>query len=166
MKRTLTLFCMTCACASLALAQTSAPAQKKNWFGDPFFQVASGLIACPAPEGPLLTQDEERAEEHWRAERGTSCFEAGRCRLPNSYLYDKDLAPPVAAALAAVPGVQSASVWVTIQRRWVFLQGCVTTPAQITELQQAAQAVPDVEIVVPMLLVGTTGKPRYQVRQP
>ena len=157
---------MTCACAGLAFAQTSTPVQKKNWFNDPFFQVASGLIACPVPEGPLLTQDEERAEEHWRVERGTSCFEAGRCRLPNSYLYDKDMAGPVAAALAAVPGVQSASVWVTIQRRWVFLQGCVTTPAQITELQQAAQKVPDVEIVVPMLLIGTTGEPRYQVRQP
>jgi hypothetical protein len=165
MKRTLTLLCLSCACAGAAFAQDAAPAQKKNWFGDPFFQVASGLGACPVPEGPLLTQDEARAEEHWRAERGTSCFEAGRCRLPNSYLYDQGLAAPVAAALAAVPGVQAASVWVTIQRRWVFLQGCVTTPAQITKLQQAAQAVPEVEAVVPMLLVGTTGKPRYNVRQ-
>ena len=164
MKAALILLCLAGSWTGSGFAQ--APPAKKNWFGDPFFQVASGLAACPVPEGPLLTQDEERAEEHWRAERGTSCFEAGRCRLPNSYLYDKDLAAPVAAALAAVPGVQGASVWVTIQRRWIFLQGCVTEPAQIAALQQAAQAVPDVEIVVPMLLVGTTGKPRYNVRQP
>lgn len=166
MKHALALLCLGCACAGPAFSQTLAPAQKKNWFGDPFFQVASGLAACPVPEGPLLTQDEARAEEHWRVERGTSCFRAGRCRLPNSYLYDKGLAAPVAAALAAVPGVQGASVWVTIQRRWVFLQGCVTAPAQITALQQAAQAVPEVEAVVPMLLVGTAGKPHYSVRQP
>lgn len=148
------------------LAQAQAPPEKKNWFNDPFFQISSGLAACPVPEGPLLTQDEARAVEHWRVERGTSCFQAGKCRLPNSYLYDKGLAAPVAAALAAVPGVQIGSVWVTIQRRWVFLQGCVTTPEQVTALEQAAQAVPDVEIVVPMLMLGTSGKPRYDVRQP
>lgn len=164
MKAAPALLCLIGAWGGLAHAQ--APPEKKNWFGDPFFQVSSGLAACPVPEGPLLTQDEARAVEHWRVERGTSCYEAGKCRLPNAYLYDKELAAPVAAALAAVPGVQAGSVWVTIQRRWVFLQGCVTTPQQITALQQAAQAVPDVEIVVPMLLVGTTGKPRYDVRPP
>ena len=118
------------------------------------------------PEGPLMTPHESQVEEHYRVERGTSCWLHGECKYPNSYLYDKHLAAPVAAALAAVPGVQAGSVWVTIQRRWVFLQGCVTTPGQITKLQQAAQAVPDVQIVVPQLLVGSTGKPVYDVRPP
>ncbi|MGH8820933.1 MAG: BON domain-containing protein [Rhodoferax sp.] len=166
MKRALILLFLSCSCAGPVFAQTTAPEQKKNWFDDPFFQVSSGLAACPVPEGPLVTQHEAQVEEHYRVERGTSCWLHGQCKYPNSYLYDKPLAAPVAAALAAVPGVQGSSVWVTLQRRWVFLQGCVTTPEQIQALEQAAQAVPDVEIVVPQLMVGTTGKPRYDVRQP
>jgi hypothetical protein len=42
-----------------------------------------------------------RAESHWRAERGTSCFQSGRCRLPNSYLYDKEIIPRVKKAIDA-----------------------------------------------------------------
>ena len=164
MRRTPVLLILACTAAPLVLAQGTSG--KKNWFDDPFFQVSSGLPACPVPEGPLMTQHEAQVQEHYRVERGTSCWLHGQCKYPNSYLYDKHLAAPVAAALAAVPGVQTSSVWVTIQRRWVFLQGCVTTPEQITKLEQAAKAVPDVEIVVPMLMVGTTGKPRYDVRQP
>jgi hypothetical protein len=150
--------------ATVAHAQ-GAP-EKQNWFGDPFFQVSSGLSACPVPEGPLLTREEAREAEHWRAERGTSCYLHGQCREPNAYLYDKGLAKPVAKALAAVPGVQADSVWVTIQRRWVFLQGCVRTKAQAGALQRAAQAVPDVDAVVPQLLVGAKGRPPYDVRRP
>lgn len=164
MKRMLALVVLACAAAPLVLAQGTS--DKKNWFDDPFFQVSAGLSGCPVPEGPLMTRQEAQAAEHYRVERGTSCWLHGECKYPNSYLYDKHLAAPVKAALAAVPGVHSGSVWVTIQRRWVFLQGCVSTPQQVTALQQAAQAVPDVEIVVPQLMVGTTGKPHYDVRQP
>ena len=164
MRRTLALLVLASTAAPLVLAQGTSG--RKNWFDDPFFQVSSGLAACPVPEGPLMTQHEAQVEEHYRVERGTSCWLHGKCKYPNSYLYDKHLAVPVRTALAAVPCVQAGSVWVTIQRRWVFLQGCVTTPQQITKLQQAAQAVPDVELVVPMLLVGTHGKPGYDVRQP
>lgn len=164
MKRPLILAVLGCIVAPLALAQGNAG--RKNWFDDPFFQVSAGLAACPVPEGPLMTRQEAQAQEHYRVERGTSCWLHGECKYPNSYLYDKHLAAPVKTALAAVPGVRTGSVWVTIQRRWVFLQGCVTAPAQITALQQAAQAVPDVEIVVPQLMVGTTDKPHYDVRRP
>lgn len=92
-------------------AQAETPPDKKNWFGDPFFQLAAGLPACPVPEGPMLTYDEQRVEAHWRA--------GAR---------HQSLAAPVAAALRAVPGAGTSSVWVTIQRRWVFLEGCVSSP--------------------------------------
>jgi osmotically-inducible protein OsmY len=104
--------------------------------------------------------DEQRREAHYRIERGTSCWLAGTCKESNAYRYDKALAAPVEAALKAVPGVERSSVWVTIQRRWVFLEGCVAAPGQITQLEQAARSVADVESVVPML--GLPGdKPRY-----
>lgn len=155
-------------CGLAALLQLPAQAQpapeKKNWFDDPFFQVSAGLPGCPVPEGPLLTLEEQRQEAHWRAERGTSCWLAGQCRESNAYRYDKTLAPQVEAALKSLPGIAGSSVWVVLQRRWVFLQGCVASAAQAAQLEAAARAVPEVEAVAPMLSVGTAGPPRYPVR--
>ena len=134
-----------------AQPQPEPPPDKRNWFDDPFFQLSAGLPSCPVPEGPLLTFEEQRREAHGRIERGTSCWLAGRCRDSNAYRYDKALAPQVEAALKAVPGVERGSVWVTIQRRWVFLEGCVPSPQLAQQLESAARAVPDVETVVPAL---------------
>jgi osmotically-inducible protein OsmY len=125
--------------------------------------VSTGLAACATPEGPFYTAEERRVQTHSRLERGTSCWLAGKCTDSNAYRYDKPLAPKVRAALLAVPGVRSGSVWVMIQRRWVYLQGCVPTPALARRLERAARAVPDVETVVPDLMTGTRGKPPYPV---
>ncbi|HYW55577.1 MAG TPA: BON domain-containing protein [Polaromonas sp.] len=144
-----------------AMAQSHNPLEKKNWFGDPFFQVSKGLAACPAPEGPMLTFEEQRLQAHWRAERGTSCWLAGKCKDSNAYRYDKTLAPQVEAALKALPELAVSSVWVTVQRRWVFLEGCVASPEHALKLEQAVKSVPEVEAVVPALMIGARGKPPY-----
>jgi hypothetical protein len=149
--------------AGVAHAQAPSAEEMRNWFDDPFFPVSSGRADCPVPLGPMLTRDEQRREAHYRVERGTSCWLAGRCSESNAYRYDKGLAAPVAAALKAVPAIERSSVWVTIRRRWVFLEGCVASPGQAAQLEQAALAVPDVEIVVPTLSVGATQAPRYPV---
>jgi hypothetical protein len=145
-------------------SQTVAPDQeRRNWFEDPFFQLSSGIAACPVPLGPMLTRDEQRREAHGRIERGTSCWLAGKCRDSNAYRYDKGLAAPVKAALMGVPGLDRTSIWVTIQRRWVFLEGCVASPGQSAQLAQAAREVTDVESVVPILSLPGQA-PRYQLR--
>lgn len=144
------------------LAGTAQAEALKNWFGDPFFQASADLRRCPLPLGPLLTEQEQRREAHWRAERGTSCWLAGRCAHSNAYAYDAGLAAPVRAALAQA-GLQGSSVWVTIQRRWVFLEGCVSSLQQAQALEAAARSVPRVETVVPALSVGTRTPPRYAV---
>jgi len=160
------------ACLALLLGAASAAAEegrepdKKNWFDDPFFQVASGMRGCPTPEGPLYTEQERRSQMHSRLERGTSCWLAGRCADSNAYRYDKALAPRAQAALSAVPGVRRGSIWVIIQRRWVYLQGCVPSRALAARLEQAARGVPDVELVVPDFMIGTRGKPSYPVASP
>lgn len=159
------LLCSLAAALPIAV-QAQSPAPRKNWFNDPFFQVAGGLPACPVPLGPLLTDDEQRQQAHGRIERGTRCFAEGRCQDFNAYRYDATLAAPVRAALLAVPGVARGSVWVTIQRRWVFLEGCVAQPALVQRLVRAAQAVPDVETVVPLLSVGTRAKAPYALAPP
>ena len=131
---------------STAHAAAAPPAQpsetKKNWFDDPFFQVAQGLPACPVPEGPLYTEAERRTQIHSRLERGTSCWLADKCADSNAYGYDQPLASKVHAALDTVPGVRRGSVWVIVQRRWVYLQGCVPTRELRARLERAARAVP------------------------
>lgn len=149
--------------AQTGMAQEPGPGPKQNWFDDPFFQVAAGMRSCPVPEGPFYTAEERRAQTHSRLERGTSCWLAGRCADSNAYRYDKPLAPKVRAALEAVPGVRRGSVWVILQRRWVYLQGCVPSAALAKRLERAARAVPEVETVVPDLMVGTRGRPPYPV---
>ncbi len=150
----------------LSAGAGTAAEPKRNWFDDPFVQVAAGLPACPVPEGPLYTEAERRQQMHSRLERGTSCWLAGRCADSNAYRYDKAIAPKVQAALARVPGVRRASVWITVQRRWVYLQGCVPSAGLARRLERAAKAVPDVELVVPVLMQGTRGRPPYPVPAP
>ena len=142
------------------------PAERRNWFDDPFLVATNGLPGCPVPDPPLLTQAQMQHETHWRAERGTSCFRSGRCRLPNAYLYDKEIAPRVVKAIDAAGTFADTSVWVEGQRRWVWLKGCVSTQAQADELERLVRLIDDVEAVIPQLIVGTTmpaGQPVYRL---
>ena len=120
------------ACATLLASPLGAVAQaRQNFLGDPFVQLTSSLASCPVPEGPLLTAEEVRAEMHARVKRGASCFMAGRCRLHNAYLYDKEIigrvGKLVAALVAREPQLAATSLWAEGQRRWVYLKGCVQT---------------------------------------
>ncbi len=142
---------------------SAADATKTNYYGDPFVQVTSAMPSCPVPEGPALTEAGARAEAHWRVERGTSCYQSGRCRLPNAYLYDREIVPRVARSVRGDRRFDDTSVWIIGQRRWVFLQGCVRSAAQATDLENAVRRVDEVEAVVNQLIVGTTGRPPYPV---
>ena len=144
----------------------SAPAERRNWFDDPFLVATTGLRGCPVPDAPLMTEAEMRQDSHWRAERGTSCFRSGRCRLPNAYLYDKEIAPRVVQAIRVAGTFDDTSVWVEGQRRWVWLKGCVSTAAQAAEMERVVRLIDDVEAVIPQLIVGTTmpaGAPVYRL---
>ena len=162
-------FRLAAACVALtvfAAGDVAADDARKNWFDDPFVQATSSIASCPVPEGPLLTDRERRAEAHWRVERGTSCFRSGRCRLPNSYLYDRELLPRVAQFIRRDGRFDDTSVWIEGQRRWIFLKGCVRDRRQALELERAVRGVDDVEAVVDQLLVGSDRKPRYRVAAP
>ena len=122
---------------------------RTNYYDDPFVQVTSSIAACPVPTGPLVSADEAKAASHWRVERGTSCFQTGRCRLPNAYLYDKEIVPRVAQFLKQSDLFDHTSIWIYGQRRWVFVMGCVSSEEQGMALEQAVRQVDDVEAVVP-----------------
>ena len=138
-------------------------AARTNVFNDPFFAVTHGLPGCPVPEGPLLTEEEAKAEAHGRSQRGVSCYLAGRCRLSNAFLYDKEIIPRVEKAIHADGRYEDTSVWVLGQRRWVFLKGCVRTKDEATALERLVRDIDDVEQVINELSVGTSAKPAYAV---
>lgn len=144
----------------LALA-AHAQEQRRNAFDDPFLQVTSAIPGCPVPRPPGYTEAEIREEAHVRAQHGTSCYQSGRCRLPNSYLYDKEIVPRVQQYIRRDGRFDDTSVWIKGERRFVTLYGCVKTQAQKEEMERTILLVDDVMGVVNLLMVGTQNKPRY-----
>ena len=96
-----------CACAAAATA--ASPAVLINPFHDPFVQATQGLAICPMPSPPTYTHAEMQEVEHHRVEQGNSCYLAGRCRLSNSFLYDRGIAGALLPKLRADPGLWCAS---------------------------------------------------------
>jgi hypothetical protein len=149
------------------LAACPSNAQERiNYFGDPFLQVTQAVPGCPVPEGPLITLEEMRAQSHGRADRGTSCFRSGRCRLPNAFLYDKEIIPRVKLHIGQDDRFTDTSIWIMGQRRWVYLMGCVASEEQSDTIEREVRGVDDVEAVINELMIGSTGKPRYRVLAP
>lgn len=162
--RTMAVFCF--ALGLLGAVSDLRAQERKNYFGDPFVEVTSALAGCPVPEGPLITVDEMRAQAHGRVDRGTTCFRSGRCRLPNSYLYDDEIIPRVKRYIGQDERYADTSVWIMGQRRWVYLMGCVASEQQSDALERAVRGVDDVEAVINELMVGSGSKPRYRTLMP
>ncbi len=113
----------------MALSVGAAAAQeRRNWFDDPFVQVTAALPGCPVPAPPGMTEEEMRAEATCGPSTAPAATGSGRCRLPNSYLYDKELIPRVVQYLRMDGRFDDTSVWVLGERRLVTLMGCVRTP--------------------------------------
>jgi BON domain len=144
--------CLAAVALAAATAATAAE-QRANYFDDPFLQVTHAIAECPPQEGPLITQAEMRAQAHVRAERGTSCYLSGRCRLPNAYLYDKEIIPRVDKAILADGRFAQTSIWVEGRRRWVWLKGCVRTRSAADALEKLVRSIDDVEAVINELVV-------------
>jgi len=146
--------CVAAALAWVALSAAAADEPRRNAFDDPFQQLTHALANCPVPPGPMLTEAEARQQAHGRVERGTSCYRAGRCRLPNSYQYDKEIMPRVQKAVDADGRFErTTSVWATGQRRWIWLQGCVSAEDESKALEALVRGLDDVEGVVNELVV-------------
>jgi hypothetical protein len=160
----------TAVVATLALSLPGRAADndepRSNVFGDPFVQATHAIAACPVAEGPLVTAAEARAQSHIRVEKGTTCYYWGRCRLPNGYLYDKEIVPRVVRFITLDDRFANSTIWVLGQRRWVYLKGCVANAEQASELEREVRLIDDVEAVINELMIGTAGKPPYAVARP
>ncbi|NEX63113.1 BON domain-containing protein [Noviherbaspirillum sp. 17J57-3] len=138
----------------------------ENWFNDPFFQVSNGLPQCPVPRGPFRTEAEKIAESHGRVERGTSCWLAGKCEHANAYAFDADIARHVRERFAGAPGFAKDSLWVMVNRRMVWVQGCTSGAASRGRLETLLSSLPDVDQVFFDLMQGTAGTPPYRTLAP
>jgi hypothetical protein len=143
----------------------SAPVQaqdRQGDLGDPFVQVTAAVAGCPVPRAPSLTPAQRREQAHVRAQHGGSCYRSGRCRLPSSYLYDQKIVPRVATYLRQDGRFDDTSVWVLGERRLVTLMGCVQSEQQAQAMERAVLLVDDVMGAVNQLMVGASGRPKYE----
>lgn len=138
----------------------------KNPFHDPVIQLTRGMSSCPVPEEPLYTERQYRELAHERSQRGVSCWLAGRCRLPNGYLYDAEIIPRVEIAVNETTRYANTSVWALSQRRRVWLRGCVRTAEQAKDIEAIVRHIDDVEDVQNELMVGVDGAPPYASQEP
>ena len=142
-------FLRTLALAALPCMAVAQPGPGTNPFGDPVLQLSQAIPQCkPMPAFRPATPDEIRAQAHGRVDRGTTCYRSGRCRLPNAYLYDKEIIPRVQKAVEFDGRFADSSVWVEGQRRWVWLRGCVRGKADKEALEQLVRSLDDVEAVI------------------
>ena len=157
------------AVALLVGCATQADAPLLNPFNDPFLQATAGR-PCPAPLGPAYTEAELRVEAHSRIERGTTCWLQGLCDEPNAYRYDAANATAAVLALRRDPTLAGTTIWLTAQRRFVYLEGCVADLAQARRAEALVKALADVDRVIPALalpgekppyaLAGAASRPR------
>jgi hypothetical protein len=132
----------------LAIASGPAePAERHNWFNEPIVQLSSDLPDCPAPSGPLLTEEQMRAQAHDRIEHGTSCYLAHECRYASAYAYDPEIAEVARQRLQDKPKLRGSTLWLTAQRRFVRLEGCAASRRQLDYVTRTLQALPDVQQV-------------------
>jgi hypothetical protein len=150
---------------AVPIAASAEDEPLKNWFNDPFFAASADVADCPVPLGPLLTKTEMEHEAHVRVERGTRCYMEGRCTKSNSYLYDPEIAANLRDALAKSSALKGTSVWVSVQRRWVFIQGCANARSKKATLEAIARQIRDGENVFVYLRFDRKQPPPYPVLQ-
>jgi hypothetical protein len=152
--------------ALLLLAGTRAAAERRNWFDDPFFPISHAIPACPEPAGPRVTEEERQVQSHRRAEKGTTCWLARECDRPNAYAYDADIAAGIRAAVRTHTLSVDTSLWVTVQGRVVYIEGCVAREAQAGEIEAAMRQVPHVQQAIAIVTTRPTAGLPYKALAP
>lgn len=148
----------------LAMCPVQASEGLQNWFNDPFFRVSAFVANCPMPAGPFGTESDRRVQAHRRAEKGTTCWLAGECERPNAYAYDQEIASAFRAAVSDRKPFQNTSLWVTVQGRVVYIEGCAEQESAASELEAFARALPHVQQAIAILRTDSSAPPPYRLR--
>ena len=149
--------------AAIAAAGAPPAAERRNWFDTPFGPAVAGMPGCPRPEGPLITEEQMRQLAHGRIERGTSCWLAKKCEDSNAYRRDPEIQQRVVEAIRADRAFAGSSVWVTTERRWITLQGCLQSAPLRRALIDTVRRTAGVDEVFDQLIVGSRDRPKWMV---
>lgn len=103
-----------------------------------------------------------RQQAHGRIERGTSCWLAKKCEDSNVYRRDPEIQSRVVQAIRREPLSARASIWVTTERRYVTLQGCVDSERVRRVLIERVRTTEGVDEVFDQLIIGSRS-PRWTV---
>lgn len=133
--------------SSFAQSDAEIPAARRNWYNDPFVALSQDYAECPLPLGPWMTHAEMEDDAHYRVERGTTCWLAHRCTKPNSYMYDEPIAAAAKAHFSGSERLRGTSLWITVQRRFIYVEGCAEAAFDRQALARELGALPDVEQV-------------------
>lgn len=143
----------------------------RNWFDDPFFAITAAVPACPEPAGPRVTLAERQLQSHRRAEKGTTCWLANEsdCQRSSAYAYDADIARAIQAAVRVRPEFAGTSLWITVQGRVVYIEGCVAQASQGAGIEALVRAQPHVQQAIAIVTAepaASTPYRRYAVEAP
>jgi BON domain len=139
----------------LALACSAAAEAPEKIQLDPFAQPTHGYRGCPETAPPLVTPEQMRIIAHERAERGTSCALEGTCEPGGAYRRDPEINERVRAAIAGDPRFADTSVWITTNRKYVTITGCVRSAAQRKALAAFVKAQTGVQRLFDETTIGT-----------
>ena len=156
--------CLFALAALTAACPAGADEELRNWFDDPFFQISAAVPGCPLPAGPFITENQKRVEAHHRAERGTTCWLTKECDRPNSYAYDADIATAFQAAVRQRNPFPDTTLWVTVQGRVVYIEGCVLRESQVAGLEAFARALPYVQQAIAIVRTEPSARVPYKLR--
>jgi hypothetical protein len=144
--------------------QAQAGEELQNWFDDPFFQISAAIAHCPMPAGPFVTASDRRVEAHHRAEKGATCWLAKECDRPNAYGYDRDIAAAFHAALRERNPFPDTTLWVTVQGRVVYIEGCATQESTAPEAEAFARGLPNVQQAIAIIRIDPSARAPYRLR--
>lgn len=155
------------ALGTLALVRhAQAGEDLQNWFDDPFFQISASVPDCPLPAGPFTAETDRRVQAHRRAEKGTTCWLARECDRPSAYAYDRDIASAFQAAMHDRDPFPNTTLWVTVQGRVLYIEGCVTHETTAAALETFARSLPHVQQAIAIIRTDVSSRPPYALRHP
>ena len=152
--------------AGLAAPMAHGEEILRNWFHDPFFQVRSAIPDCPMPLGPYGTEADRMRETHYRSERGLRCYLEKKCTKSSSYMYDADIAAAVKDRFEKSALLRDATLWVTAQRRFVWVEGCSKAPGAEKQIVKLLSDVPDLERTIVFVSHDRKSPPPYRTVGP
>lgn len=157
---------LSAAAVAACTGAAAASPELRNWFDDPFFAISSAIADCPLPAGPFVDEAERRVQAHRRAEKGTTCWLAGECDRPNAYVYDRDIAAAIRERAPRSGLLESTSLWVTVQGRVVYVEGCAASPRAEADLEAFMRGMPHVQQAIAAIRTDPTARPPYRLRGP